>query len=196
MNLEAILQWVTVYGPAALSVLLILGIVGLPIPDETLLVFCGYLIFRGTFQPHTTWFAAVGGSIGGITLSFVLGRTLGFELIHRYGARFGATRERMDQMHRWLQGAGHWGLTFGYFVPGVRHFTALVAGATRLEWHIFVAFAWSGAVIWVTTFLCLGYILGEQWRHAAEHAHQLMWLGAIATVVGGLIFWWWSRRKR
>jgi membrane protein DedA with SNARE-associated domain len=39
--MEAVFGWVTTYGYRALFGLLILGIVGLPIPDEALLVFCG-----------------------------------------------------------------------------------------------------------------------------------------------------------
>ena len=41
--MEAVFGWVATYGYGALFGLLIFGIVGLPIPDETLLVFCGYL---------------------------------------------------------------------------------------------------------------------------------------------------------
>src|SRR5690348_10282868 len=104
-----------------------LGIVGLPVPDETLLVFCGYLIYRGTFQAHTTWISAAAGSICGISISYVLGRTLGFRLIHKYGRKFGASEERLEKIHQWLEGVGHWGLMFGYFIPGVRHFTAVVS---------------------------------------------------------------------
>jgi len=39
--MEFVFQWVSTYGYGALFLLLMLGIVGLPIPDETLLVFCG-----------------------------------------------------------------------------------------------------------------------------------------------------------
>ena len=45
--MEFVFQWVSTYGYGALFVLLMLGIVGLPVPDETLLVFCGYLILTG-----------------------------------------------------------------------------------------------------------------------------------------------------
>src|SRR6266498_4731136 len=74
VDLASILNWVSVYGAPALFVLLMLGIVGLPIPDETLLVFSGYLIYRGTLHPATTWIFAFAGSACGITLSYTIGR--------------------------------------------------------------------------------------------------------------------------
>src|SRR5271154_124267 len=45
--MDAVFGWVATYGYGALFGLLIFGVVGLPIPDETLLVFCGYLISKG-----------------------------------------------------------------------------------------------------------------------------------------------------
>ncbi|MBV6432080.1 MAG: hypothetical protein IANPNBLG_02216 [Bryobacteraceae bacterium] len=196
MDLEAILQWVTAYGPAALYLLLLLGIVGLPAPDETLLVFCGYLIQRGTFPARTTWIAAAAGSICGITVSYILGRTLGLTVIHRFGSRFGATEARLEKVHALYRGVGHWALTFGYFIPGFRHFSALVAGASHLEAHTFAVFAYGGALIWVSTFLSLGYFLGEEWKRAAEHAHHLLMAASAALVVAGLGYWLWKRRKK
>ena len=50
---QHILAWITEYGYAAIIGLLMLGIVGLPVPDETLLTFTGYLVFRGTFRLPT-----------------------------------------------------------------------------------------------------------------------------------------------
>lgn len=38
-------EWITHYGYVAIFVLLMLGIVGLPVPDEALLTFVGYLSF-------------------------------------------------------------------------------------------------------------------------------------------------------
>ena len=195
MDHSQILDWVTNYGAPALSLLLLLGIVGLPVPDETLLVFSGYLVFKGRFNLHVTWLAALGGSIAGITISYMLGRTLGLKLAHRYGRRFGVTEERLHRVHDWMRGAGHWGLTFGYFVPGVRHFTALIAGASCLEWRVFAAFAYGGAILWVSTFLALGYFLGESWKHASKHVEEGLMIGAGVLAAAALGYYLYRRRK-
>ena len=42
--MEIITQWISHYGYFGLFSLLMLGIVGLPVPDETLLTFAGYLV--------------------------------------------------------------------------------------------------------------------------------------------------------
>lgn len=196
MELQTILNWVSVYGPPALAALLVLGIVGLPVPDETLLVFSGYLIYRGTFHAPTVWIAAFLGSVCGITLSYTIGRTLGLGFIHRYGRRFGATEERIAKVHEWFEGVGHWGLAFGYFIPGVRHFTAIVAGTSLLELRIFMTFAYGGALVWVSTFLTIGYVLGEQWKAASENAHKVLLGATILLAVAGLAYWWFVKRRK
>jgi membrane protein DedA with SNARE-associated domain len=42
--MDALLDWIPEYGYPALFFLLMLGIVGLPVPEETLRTFSGYLI--------------------------------------------------------------------------------------------------------------------------------------------------------
>ena len=118
-----------------------LGIVGLPVPDETLLTFSGYLIFSGHLRPGPALAAALAGSMCGISISYLLGRTFGAALLHRYGRYVHLTEERIAKAHEWFERAGRWGLTFGYFIPGVRHFTAYAAGMSELEPHVFAVFA-------------------------------------------------------
>ena len=60
--MESLLDWISHYGYAGLFVLLVLGIVGLPVPDETLLVFSGYLISQAKLHPALTWLAGVGAA--------------------------------------------------------------------------------------------------------------------------------------
>ena len=156
------LGWVTQYGSISLFFLTMLGIVGLPIPDETLLVFSGYLIYTHTLNPVFTFSMALLGSATGITVSYFLGRIYGLKLIHKYGRYFHFTEERFWKVHNWFERAGRWSLFFGYYIAGVRHLTAMVAGASALEYPIFAGFAYAGAFTWVLTFLSLGYFMGNR----------------------------------
>jgi membrane protein DedA with SNARE-associated domain len=170
--METLLSWLSEYGYFGLFALLVLGVAGLPIPDETIMVFCGYLISRGRFHPVTTWLVSFGGTTCGITISYLLGRTLGTAVVERYGRYIYLTPKRLDQVHRWFERTGEWLLTIGYFIPAIRHFTAVVAGMSELRFRTFALFAYSGAVIWVSCFLTLGYLVGENWRAAMDLVHR------------------------
>src|SRR3954454_12700385 len=111
--IETITQWITTYGYAGIFFLLILGIVGLPVPDETLMAFTGYLIFKGKLSFVPAFAAAYFGSICGITISFWLGRTLGLPLVHRYGKYVHFGQPQLDRVHHWFDRMGRWTLAIG-----------------------------------------------------------------------------------
>jgi len=192
--LHWVTQWVTQYGYLGLFLALVLGIVGLPIPDETLLTFAGYLAYRGQMRLVPAVASAFLGSLCGITLSYVLGRTFGLYLIHRYGRYVHLTGERLDRAHNWFRRAGRWTLTFGYFVPGIRHLTAYVAGASKLEVPVFALFAYSGGLLWSVTFIALGYSFGEEWGRAGQQAQvRVAILVAVVFLLAAAYFW--ARRR-
>ncbi len=192
--MDWIFGWLAHYGYAGLFVLLMLGIVGLPVPDETLLVFSGFLISRGRFNPALTYSAALVGTGAGISLSYCVGRTLGRDAVLRYGRRAGVTHQRLDYVHAGFCRWGEWLLAFGYFIPGVRHFTALVAGISKLEFTAFALFAWSGAAVWVAVFLVLGYFVGENWQTAMGLVHRYT-LAAVLVCGCVLAVAWWLRTR-
>ena len=175
------MPWVTQYGYLGLFAALVLGIVGLPVPDETLLTFAGYLVFRRQLDLPLTLLSGFCGSICGISISYGLGRSLGLFLIHKYGRFFSITEGQLARVAAWFEKRGKWTLPIGYFIPGVRHLTAYVAGASKLRYQVFAPFAYLGGCIWVLTFVCLGYFLGEGWEKVPDEIEQ-----TLLYIVGGL----------
>jgi membrane protein DedA with SNARE-associated domain len=80
-------------------------------------------------------------------------------------------------------------------MPGIRHFTAIVAGSSELEPHIFAAFAYTGGLLWVLTFVSLGYLLGEQWSRISQEVHGVLLWVTIVVVAAGIVVWLVRRRK-
>ena len=196
---SAVLQWVATYGYVAIFGLLVLGIVGLPVPDEFLLTGCGYLIYRGDLHALPTFLSALAGSMCGITCSYIIGRTIGWKFLHsRFGRWLHIRDEYIHRVHDWFNRIGHWALMIGYFIPGVRHFTAIVAGTSELEYHGFAAFAYSGALVWVSTFLFLGYHFGSRWEQmlgVVEHNLKLASFVAAVLIVAYAVYVFLRRRR-
>jgi membrane protein DedA with SNARE-associated domain len=161
--MEAITPWIMQYGCLAVFCLLMLGIAGLPVPDEILLSFVGYLIFRQILSPVPAAAAAFFGSVCGITMSYFLGRIFGLPLVETYGRFICLRMEHLRRVRHWFNRIGKWTLTVGYFFPGVRHFTGFVAGASKLQLPVFAGYAYLGALLWAATFISLGYFLGAEW---------------------------------
>ena len=83
--MDGLLNWIPEYDYPALFLLLMLSIVGLPIPDETLLTFSGYFIFKNQLALMPTMATAFLGSICGIIISYAIGRRLGLYLVPHGG---------------------------------------------------------------------------------------------------------------
>lgn len=149
-----------------------LGIIGLPIPDETILTFSGYLVFTKDLQLIPTIISALLGSLTGITVSFFIGRKLGVRFLHKHGLFFHITESKLIKTKLWLEGYGSWMFVFGYFIPGVRHLTAIVAGSTQIKYSKFALFAYMGGFLWSLTFILLGYYVGKKWMIITEQIHN------------------------
>ena len=176
--------WIVSYGYLAVFLLLVMGIVGLPIPDETLLALVGFLVQQGSLHPIPAFATAFAGSICGISISYTIGRIGGVYVLHRYGPRLHLSEALLARVHNWFGRVGKWSLIAGYFIPGIRHAVALVAGASELKIRDFCIFAYTGALLWVTSFLSLGYFFGKEWQMLAGEFHVLMFvlLGFLAAV--------------
>ena len=176
------LEWLVHYGAPVLFAAQVLGIFGLPIPDEFLLTLSGALVKRGDLSLVPVVLAAIGGSGSGITLSYVLGRTVGVIGLRRV---IHVHEESLRRAERRFERFGGWLLGFGYFIPGVRHVTAILAGSTRLDFKSFAKFAYPGAILWSTVFLCLGYYAGDEWRLMLHELRK--WLPLVAVFVFAVV---------
>jgi len=191
--MENVQFWISHYGYLGIFSLLMLGIIGLPVPDETLLTFSGYLIFHGELKLIPTFFSAFFGSIAGISISYAIGSTFGHHILIKYGHYIHITESRMQKAHLWFEKIGRWSLLVGYFIPGVRHVVAILAGTSELQMWEFALFAYSGGFIWTTTFLSIGYFFGKHSRAVLHSINHNIISISIVTVIVLFLFYLYRR---
>lgn len=144
-------------GPFFLFLTLVLGVIGVPFPDEFLLIGAGYLVAYQKLNATTTLIAAISGSICGITISYLFGRLIGKWMIKKYGGALRITDEKIIRTQSWFAHIGKWVLVIGYFIPLFRHLFGFVAGGAKMNYKQFALYAYAGAIIWSLTFLSIGY---------------------------------------
>jgi membrane protein DedA with SNARE-associated domain len=176
---QSLALWVAQYGYSAIFFVLVGGIVGVPVPDQLLLVISGYLVLTHSLSLAPTLLAAVFGSIVGITLSYGLGRGSG-----SYVSRFRFAANRLQNARQWFERFGRWTLVFGYFIPGIRNLIGFTSGIMRLKVRHFAPYAYAGAVISSVTCVLAGYFLGAQAGWVLGSASRL----AVAAAAGISLF--------
>ena len=182
-NVDLFSLWLTQYGSLSLFILLAVGIIALPVPEETLMVIAGILMHKGTLPIVSTVIAAFLGVLCGISVSYLLGKTAGLFLVKKYGSWIGLTEKRQQKVHDWFERFGKWTLLIGYFIPGVRHLTGVCAGTSGLSYKHFALYAYSGAAIWVILFLSIGYFFGKRWISPFEEMEITSELLVISIVI-------------
>jgi len=189
--MQSLLLGITKYYYFEIFIALGLGILGLPIPDETLMAYAGFLVFQGIINYPGAIMIAFMGTSCGITIGYVLGRTFGNPFIKRYAAKMHVNPDDIKYAEHFYNRYGKFALFIGYFIPGVRHLTAIFAGASLMPYRTFALFAYTGGFLWTVTLVSLGYFLGEKWRLVYMYSHRfiipLVLLSIVVIFIG--IYW-------
>ncbi|MDF2645891.1 MAG: rane phosphatase-like protein [Paenibacillus sp.] len=197
---ELLYDFISHYGYIALYLLLSAGIIGVPVPDETLMAFVGSLTaLGGPFHFGTTLIVIYAGTMTGMVVSYLIGHRVGKPFLYRYGKWFKLTPKRIERAEGWFKKYGLWTVFFGYFVPGVRHFTCYLSGVSGVKFYKYLFFAGTGALLWCTTFLTLGHFIGSNLEGLFHLIHKYMGISiliiAVIAIVGTVIYFRFRRRK-
>lgn len=143
------------------------------LPGDSLLFTVGMFIaqdppiisFTGLSQPATLavsilvlMVAAVAGNVVG----YWVGKTISPWLFKPRPGFIGKvfSQKHLDQTHAFFERYGSKALVLGRFVPFVRTFVTMVAGAAGMSFRTFITWTGIGAVVWAAGVTLLGYFLG------------------------------------
>jgi membrane protein DedA with SNARE-associated domain len=196
--MQALLLTITKYTYFEIFIALGLGILGLPIPDETLMAYAGVLVSQGKMNYLLTLMAAFLGTSCGITIGYGLGRTFGNPFLKKYADRMHVHPNDIHEAEKFYNKYGRFALLIGYFIPGIRHLTAIFAGTSLMPYGTFALFAYTGGFLWTISLVSIGYLLGEKWQYVYMYSHRffisLILLSVIALSIG--IYWKKVKMKR
>jgi len=182
MSATLLIHYITQYGYPGLYVILLVSILGLPLPDEFLLTFVGFMSFSGQLNPVLAIISSAAGSMTGITLAYFLGRFFEAKVLAHLKKHAGS--ERLEKVLSWYHKHGGKLLAVGYFIPGVRHLSGYIAGLSRLSYRQFAFFSYLGAIAWTSLFIVLGRTLGSRWETILPIIHRYsILLGVISAIL-------------
>ncbi|CAM2868027.1 DedA family protein [Paenibacillus sediminis] len=191
-------ELITKYGYIGIFTALALGIVGLPVPDELLMTYVGYNVYLGRVSYPLAYISAILGAMTGITISYIIGAKLGLPFLKRFGPKIRITHEKIERTHNLFEKYGNILLFVGYFIPGVRHLTAYMAGISSLDFRKFMLYAYSGALVWGITFISLGHVLGEKWYLGREYIHRYglyVLILCVIVAIGAVVYFNFKKPK-
>lgn len=184
-TVESLQVLISQWGYPGLLVFVLLGNLGLPLPEESVLWVAGYLVWQGGFQLPLVLLVGIVSAVAGDSLGYWVGRRYGQPVVARYGYWARLTPPRLETMRRFVQHYGPVAVFLARFVIGFRVLAGPLAGSLGLSWRSFLLANVGGALVYVPLMVGMGYAVGiglggyveSIWR-AAARAQQSVMLGA------------------
>ncbi|TGE32244.1 DedA family protein [Desulfosporosinus sp. Sb-LF] len=181
MTSQLIFHYITQYGYVGLYLIVGISILGLPVPDELLMTFVGFLTYTGQLNNVLAILFAAMGCCTAVTIEYLLGTFFQQKVLALLKKHTGSSR--IEKVLNWYHQHGGKLLTAGYFIPGVRHVSGFVAGMSRMSYRKFATFAYLGAFLWTTLFITLGRLLGSRWETLLPIIHRYSRILGITAIV-------------
>ena len=164
------------YAPLVLSFASFVEYVFPPFPGDALVLLGAWYAVQGLLSWPATFVAVTAGAIAGATVDWYIGRRLGPRLEERARRRGQDQAAQLARFEASYRRWGPWFLAANRFLPGVRAFLFVAAGASRVPYREVLLFGGLSAALWNALLLGAGAFL-------ARNLDQLVGLFDRYTVV-------------
>ncbi len=170
-------------------------LVGFFLPGDSLLFIAGFLASpAGGNAVSILWLNLIlmAAAIVGDTVGYWIGHRAGPAIFNRPQSRF-FRRDHLLAAHAFYEKHGGKTIILARFMPIVRTFAPVVAGAADMSYRRFIAFNVFGGIGWVFSMTMLGYFLGRI-GYVQRNLEKAVIL-VILLSVSPMFFHWLSHRR-
>ncbi len=191
---------ITAVGTAGITTIIFVetGLLFPFLPGDSLLVTAGLLASKtdGPIQLNVFALGALGtiASIAGNQVSFLIGRRAGNALYARPDSRFWK-RAHLEQARAFYDRHGGATIVIARFMPIIRTFAPVVAGAADMKPAVFLFYNVIGGTAWVWSMLLIGYLLAVLVPIVGEHIEGLIVAIVALSLAPAGIAWLRTRRR-
>lgn len=193
-DLPALIQWAG-YAGLALIIFTETGLFfGFFLPGDSLLVTAGLFASQGHLDVVTLGILLSAAAIVGDNTNYWIGRFSGPRIFRREDSLL-FRRKHLLRAHDFYEHHGGKTVVLARFMPIVRTFAPLVAGAAGMTYRTFLTYSVLGGLLWIWSMLLTGYLLGRYVPGVAEYIEWVILLVIFLSLLPGIISWLRARRK-
>lgn len=183
VDLLDFIQWATIFGVAFVVFAESGLLIGFFLPGDSLLFATGLLIHTGILHTdiHLAVFLFFLAAVLGDSVGYAFGHKLGPRLFHREDARL-FKQKYIQQAQAFYEKHGGKTIILARFVPIVRTFAPIVAGAGKMHYQKFISFNVIGGALWALGITYAGYFLGGAFESMGLEIDQIL-LPIIALII-------------
>ncbi|WP_243524967.1 DedA family protein [Bacillus pseudomycoides] len=182
MELHELLSYIEQYGYAALFFCLWLGIVGMPVPDEMIVMSGGFVSSLGILSIIPAFLLTYLGVVSGLSLGYILGKIFGANVLDKLMKKKKA--KYLLQSQELINRYGHYALVTSYFIPVVRHIVPYLVGMNRMSFQTYALYSYTTGFVWTLLYFILGSMFGKHIEIIVELATKYgIYFGSIIVVI-------------
>ncbi len=147
-----------------------------PIPSEIIFPLAGFVSFKSNYNYFQIFLMSFSGALGstiGAVLLYFLSYKIGRVAILKIGKYFFISENNVKKSEDWFQHYGVYAVLLGRLAPGIREIISIPAGIAKMDITKFIAFTFTGSLIWSTLLVFLGYTFGNSWNSLSDSLSEL-----------------------
>jgi len=188
---EEVVNYITNYGYLAILILVFLQEIGMPnpFPNELLLVFSGYLSFKGLLFLPFVILTAVSADFIGTNILYLLFYYAGDFIIRKKPKWIPLSSGIIDRLSSKVSKGGKLTMFIFRLTPFTRGYTSVIAGLLSVRPKVFLPVAFLSAATWASIYVLTGYYIGPYWDLFMQHIERFKFVMiAILLTVLFLMF--------
>jgi len=181
--------------------------IGFFLPGDSLLVVAGLFAAAGKLNLWIMWISLFVAAVIGDAVGYYSGKKMGKAIFSRPKSRL-FNPKHLEKAHAFYEKYGGKTIIIARFVPIVRTFAPIVAGAANMTYKNFITYNVVGGFLWVTSMLLAGYFLGGLVEQLAQslfgvtnfkledHIDKVVIIVVLLSILPMIIEYWKARRER
>ena len=162
--------------------------IGFFLPGDSLLITAGLFAYKGDLNIWTLNIALVLAAIIGDATGYYIGRRTGQALYSRPNSLL-FRRDHLIKTHEFYEKHGGKTIIIARFMPIVRTFAPVVAGAAEMTYRNFAVYNIIGALLWVLSMTLTGYFLGAVVPDIEKQIHKVVAVVIFLSLLPAGIAW-------
>ena len=185
---DEISSFIIKYGYLAICILIFIQEIGIPnpVPNEIVLLYCGYLSFIHLLSLPITIIVAILSDLIATAILYFVFYHFGNYIIEHKPRWFPLSVTKLKKLEKKVYDKGLAFIFIGRMTPFIRGYVTVIAGLLRLKPKVFLPITLFSTIIWCSICIIGGFLLGPSWSLVAKNllfSHVILFIIFIAVIL-------------
>ncbi|MCK4650539.1 DedA family protein [Candidatus Pacearchaeota archaeon] len=163
--------------------------IGAFVPGGMIALFiCGFLSRLGFFVFWKVMLVSILASVMVDLVGYLLGKRWDLGFICRRARVFLVKRKTIEKVGVFVREHSGKALVLGKINPVTRSISPFIVGNERVRFDNFILYSVIGSVLWVVSFMAIGYVFGDSFELVREAERFILW--AMVVLFGGFYIYY------